>query len=100
MGIFSFFKRPVHQKFDYKPRFYDAEREEREARWARYDDKERTSDQLKSRISAGFRSKSSGSSIRANRRANIRLVIILVVLVVMTFIFLERYLPIIVEAVE
>jgi len=100
MGIFSFFKRPLHQKFDYKPRFYDADKEEREARWAKYSDDDRKVDHMRSRISAGFRSKSKGANSRAAYRSNIRLVVILILLVVLTFIFLNKYLPVIVDSIE
>ena len=101
MAIFSFFKKPLHQKFDYKPRFYDAEKEERKARLARYQEGNGGEDAMKSRISAGFKRKSrSGGAGYSSKKRNLRLVAILVVLVWMTYHFLEKYLPIIVDAVE
>lgn len=99
MAIFSFFKKPVHQKFDYKPRYYDPVKEDLEARLAAHREGGGSSEQVKSRISSGFRRKSRSSST-VNRRSNIRLIAILVALVAMTFIFLNTYLPAIIQAVE
>ena len=101
MSVFNFFKRPPHQKFDYKPRFYDPVKEEREARLAKYKEGGGDAEQVKARISAGFRSRSRTGSIRNDsKRANLRLVAILIVLIWMTYYFLDKYLPVIVDAVE
>lgn len=101
MAIFSFFKKPKHQRFDYKPRFYDPDKEDLRSRLAQYrDDPDGTVD-MKNRISSGFKRKARGSSSSSyNKRSNKRLIAIMVILVWMTYYFLQKYLPIIVEAVE
>lgn len=93
MGIFGFFKRPQHQRFDYKPRFYDAVKEEREARMAQYASSDGT-DLAKRRISSGFKRRSvSGYAGADTKRSNRRLVIILIILVFLTYYFIQKYLP-------
>lgn len=100
MGVFNFFKRPQHQKFDYKPRFYDPVKEDREARMARYKDADET-EFAKSRISSGFRRRTArGYGGGNSRQSNIRLVVILVVLILLTYYFIQTYLPQIIEIIE
>jgi hypothetical protein len=100
MGIFGFIRRPQHQKFDYKPRYYDAVKEEREARMARYKTSDGT-DLAKSRISSGLRRRSgSGYAGADTSRSNRRLVIILIVLAFLTYFFIQKYLPQIVDLLE
>jgi len=61
MAGFRFFKTPKPQRFDYKPRFYDPEKEELRDRLRSADQKEDYSaDNMKSRISGGFRRKTGG----------------------------------------
>lgn len=100
MGVFNFFRRPQHQKFDYKPRFYDPAKEEREARLAKYRSKDPAAG-VKSRISSGFRRRSArGYGGVDARRSNMRLIAILVVLIFLTYYFIQKYLPQIVDLVE
>lgn len=100
MGFFNFFKRPQHQRFDYKPRFYDADKEEREARMARYKSVDGT-DAAKSRISSGLRRRTArGYGGEDAKRSNMRLVAILVILIFLTYYFIQKYLPQIVDLVE
>ncbi len=101
MAFFSFFNRPKHQTFDYKPRFYDPDKEEREARMAKYRRDADDSSIAKSRISAGFRQRTKRGYTGTNtRRSNLRLIAILVVLLYMTYYFIQKYLPQIVDLLE
>ena len=101
MAFFSFFNRPKHQTFDYKPRFYDPDKEDREARMARYRRDADDSGIAKSRISAGFRQRTKRGYTGTNtRRSNLRLIAILVVLLYLTYYFIQKYLPQIVDLLE
>lgn len=100
MGVFNFFKRPQHQKFDYRPRFYDPEKEEREARLAKYRNEDHT-ESVKNRISAGFKRRSaSGYGGVDAKRSNMRLIAILIVLLFLTYYFIQKYLPQIIDLLE
>lgn len=101
MAFFNFFKRPRHQQFDYKPRFYDPVREEREARIARLKMKGSDTELAKSRISAGFQKRTKrGYAGVDTRRSNLRLVAILVVLLFLTYYFIQKYLPQIIDLLD
>lgn len=101
MAIFSFFKRPKHQQFDYKPRFYDPDKEDLRSRLAQYRDDAEGTAHIKNRISSGLRRKARGTgSAHSYKTSNRRLAAIFVILIWMTYYFLKKYLPIIVQAVE
>ncbi len=104
MAFFNFFKTPHHQRFDYIPRYYDADKEDLErrlkiARQQQGDDP----DAVKHRISSGFRRKQKAykaSSRAAGMRRNLVLIAILVALIFVSYVLLTVYLPRIVEMVE
>ena len=84
-------KVPKHRKFDYVPRYYDAEQEELEKRLKRYtaDSSDETS--MKERISDGFRQGYLGDDNYRKtlaKRYNLRLLYIIVILVIISYLFL------------
>ncbi len=104
MAIFSFFKSPKPKQFNFKPRYYDANKERLKEVLSRHENaSESDPDAMKSRISMGFKAKggfdrSYESKIR--RKSNRTLLLVLVVLVLLSFLLLSRYLPEIVKLVE
>ncbi len=100
MGLFNFLKLPKHQKFSYKPRHWDPEKEERDARLrlAKGNDAEA----IKGRVSAGFRNRRSTGYLgtKENKRSNRRLLYVLIILIALTYIFLSKYLPQIINFIE
>lgn len=104
MALFRFGKTVKHQRFNYIPRYYDPEKEERDARIKAArgmagDD----ADAMKARIAKGFRdrNRSSHKSQRSTtKRSNLILIFTLVLLLYITYILLTRYMPVIERALE
>lgn len=92
MALFRMFKKVQHQKFDYKPRFYDPEKEEQSKRLERYKnlgEKEDNLEYSKDRIRTGLRSRQSyaaDATYRSKqvRKSNMRLLMIIAVLIMAT----------------
>lgn len=105
MAIFNFFKVPRHRKYNYIPRYWDPDKEEREARLRELD---RISDPndieaMKSRISSGLKRKTRVSSSYRKKqmmRSNLILAGTILGLILLSFILITRYLPSILEALE
>lgn len=100
MALFSFFKTPRHQRFEYKPRFYDPQKERLEeilknAKGEGISDTELA----KSRISSAFRRRGRGhiDTKKSVRRSNYLLLAIIVILFALTYVLLTVYLPEFVE---
>ncbi len=97
MRIPSFFKQPRHQRFEYLPRHYDPDREELERKKKMYGNEKAEEEEVKSRISSGFRSRSSYARSNAYykqvRRASYLRLIILAVLILLIFMYIQVYLP-------
>lgn len=104
MALLRFFKVPKHQKYEYKPRFWDPKKEEREERLAQLKAMEGSNtDAIKARISGGIRrGYAKDASIRNKQvmRSNIILATIIVGLIVISYMVLVVYLPRIVAALE
>lgn len=104
MGLFNFGKTIKPQRFNYIPRYYDPEKEERDARIKRAmgmagDD----SEAMKTRILSDLRNRKRGSRKghqSAARRSNLILILTLATLLLLTYILLTRYLPVIERALE
>lgn len=81
--------------FDYVPRYYDEEREEREQRYSKFNntgDSETDAAKMRSRILAGLRSKYVGNAAtraQMNRQSNIRLILIIFALCLAVYILLS-----------
>ncbi|HHS94994.1 MAG TPA: hypothetical protein ENJ45_00265 [Phaeodactylibacter sp.] len=96
-----FFKIPKNQQFNYKPRYYNQQKEDLEARLraARQCDKDDV-EAMKARISGSFRQKykeQRGTHSKNLLRRNLLLIGIIVFLFCLTYAFLIYYLPRIVE---
>jgi hypothetical protein len=80
------------RNFDYKPRFYDPIKEEREERLKKYREastKEGEIENLKDRIRTGIRVKQGVSSKSENKNSNIRLLMIIIILGMMSYVLLS-----------
>ena len=98
MARFNLFKQVKHQKFDYKPRFYDRDKEELEKRLKKYealaDPESGTVEDTKNRIQSGLRSRQSYAADQSYRRkavvkSNIRLFMIIGILAIISFLFIS-----------
>jgi hypothetical protein len=89
MGLPRFIKLPGHKQFNYSPRYWDPEKEEREERIRQIKQEmgvEVPSDPNRSTIRRGsFRQVRQTAKVKANRSSNIRLVVILAVLLMLAY---------------
>ena len=90
MGLPRFIKLPGHKQFNYSPRYWDPEKEEREGRIRQIKQEmgvDVPSDPNRSTIKRGsFRQVRQKAKVKANRSSNIRLVVILAVLLMLAYI--------------
>ena len=90
MGLPRFIKLPGHKQFNYSPRYWDPEKEEREGRIRQIKQEmgvEVPSDPNRSTIKRGsFRQVRQKAKVKANRSSNIRLVVILAVLLMLAYV--------------
>ena len=101
MAFLKFTKVPRHQQFEYKPRYWNPEKEELGERLKRTEaEKSNDPEAIKARISSGFRNKGYGRSERdisfqrrETRRSNLILFAIIGVLLLLSYYFLTTYLP-------
>jgi len=88
---------PKHRQFDYKPRYWDQEAEEREERLKRLESlKDGSVAGTKARISSGFKRGYRGNSGLRRRqvmRSNLILILIVLLLLFLSYLFLTVYLP-------
>lgn len=104
MAILKFFKVPKHQRYDYKPRFWDPKKEDLKNRLDSIDaTKNGNIDGAKNRISGSFR-KGYTQNYAARKsqvfRSNMILLGIIAMLLVISYLFITKYLPKIVEVLE
>ena len=94
MGIPRFIKLPRHKQFNYSPRYWDPEKEEREERIRRIKQEmgyELPNDPTKTTIRRGsFRQAAQHTKVKATRSSNIRLAIILAVLFLLAYLLFYR----------
>ena len=94
MGIPRFIKLPTYKRFEYSPRYWDPEKEEREERIRQIKQEmgiDIPSDPNRTTIKRGsFRQVHRNTKIRASRSTNIRLVIILAVLLFLAYLIFFR----------
>ena len=100
MGFINFGNRIKHRTFDYIPRYYDAEKEEREKLVRMYGpdaDLASKTKMAQDRIKSGFRSKYRATedaySSRSKKRSNKILLYVMIVMVIVSYVFLNNYLP-------
>ena len=94
MGIPRFFKLPGYKRFEYAPRYWDPEEEEREERIRQIKQEmgvELPSGPSRTTIKRGsFRQVRQKAKVKASRNANIRLVVILAVLLFLAYLLFFR----------
>jgi hypothetical protein len=94
MGIPRFIKLPSHKRFEYSPRYWDPEKEEREERIRQIKQEmgiEVPSDPNRTTIRRGsFRQVRQQAKVKATRGSNIRLVVILAVLLFLAYLIFFR----------
>lgn len=102
MSLPRVFRTPKHQRFEYKPRHWNPQKEELENRLEEIEKmKQNDPDALKARIAKNFRRGGHGHSAarrKATLRSNMLLLGIIVALVLLSYVFLSVYLPEIVNA--
>lgn len=104
MALLRFFKVPKHQRYRYVPRYWDPKKEELEERLKRIkESKDGNIEATKARLATGFR-RGYSSDLQARRasvlRSNILLLGIIGLLLLASYVFIVKYLPTIVEALE
>ncbi len=98
MAIFNFLKTTKPIQFDFKPRYYDPEKEAREKRQKELE-KQRQEDAegMKERISAGFRRGADLSAMHYRRkmvmRSNLLVMALIAILALIAYLFINVYLP-------
>ncbi len=107
MGLFSFFKAPRHQRFNYQPRYYDPGKDKVQEIISQYQTEGSVEDgveKAKARISRNFQSsyarKGGQQTSQFNKRSNIMLVAIILALLFLAFVLLNSYLPRIIQYLE
>jgi len=94
MGIPRFIKLPGHKQFNYSPRYWDPEKEDREDRIRRIKQEmgiDLPSDPNRTTIRRGsFRQVSRNTKVKATRSSNIRLIVILVALLLIAYLLFYR----------
>jgi hypothetical protein len=105
MAFINFFRTPKHQRYDYKPRYWNQKKEELNERLQRIEKmKDGDPEEMKTRLAGSFRRGGyvKDGNFRRNqvRRSNLILLSIVVALILFSYVFLSVYLPKIVEALE
>ena len=94
MGVPRFIKLPSHKRFEYTPRYWDPEKEERDERIRQIKAEmgiEIPSDPNRSTIKRGsFRQAHQKTKVRASRSSNIRLIVILAALLLIAYLTFFR----------
>jgi hypothetical protein len=85
MAAFKFFHTPKPKGFNYKPVFFDPEKEEREKRMKYSQGETSDSTHLADRMKDGYKRYRGTDRTKAVRKHNIRLSIILFILVLVTY---------------
>ncbi len=107
MSLFGMGKRPRHKSFDYIPRYYDPDKEERQSRINTLKGKfnEGDPEAVKARIRGSFRkpiarSYETDQYKKALRRSRKMVLVITLILLLLCLYFLLEYLPNFLEAFE
>ncbi len=94
---FVMFRTPKNSQFDYKPRFWDQEKEERDERWKQLEKlRDSSVEGSKARITSGLRRGYTSNATYRKRqvlRSNFILVGIIVMLLFFCYVFLTQFLP-------
>lgn len=99
MAFLRFTKIPKHQRYEYKPRYWDPRKEELEERLRRIEEvKQGDAESVKARLAGSFRKGYQGASEggfrqRQVRRSNLVLLGIILLLLLFSYLFISVYLP-------
>ncbi|HRF40160.1 MAG TPA: hypothetical protein PK198_15320 [Saprospiraceae bacterium] len=98
MALFNFLKTTKPIQFDFKPRFYDEEKEGRQQRLKELEGlSEHDTEGIKNRISGGFRRSTDMSALHLRRkmvlRSNLMVMALVMLLALGAFLLLNVYLP-------
>lgn len=98
MALFNFLKTVKPIQFDFKPRYYDEEKEARAKRLKELEDRRSTDvEDIKERISNGFRRGADLSAMHDRRkqvmRSNIIVMALIVILALAAYVFINFYVP-------
>jgi len=100
MAFIKFTRVPKHHQFEYKPRYWNPEKEELEERLKRRETQDNDPEAIKARISTGFRNKGYGYGDREmtyrrreTKRSNYTLLLVIAVLLLLSWYFIATYLP-------
>ncbi|TXB61850.1 hypothetical protein [Phaeodactylibacter luteus] len=99
MAFIRFSKLPKHQQYQYKPRYWNPEKEDLEERLKRVEEvKAGKADGVKARLSGSFRrgyQKAEDNRFRSRqvRKSNLVLLSIIVLLLLFSYMFISVYLP-------
>lgn len=104
MALIRLFKVPKHRKYEYKPRYWNQQKEELNERLRRIEDaRQGDVEGMRDRIRAGLRqsrARDYQSMRTATIQTNIRLLVIIGILIAATYYILNYYLPRLVNLVE
>lgn len=94
MGMFRIFKMPQNQQFQYRPRFWDQEKDELEKRMKKIDRPEDvTTDEIKDSISTTFRNRGGGANPKYRNQqvmqSNKILILTILILAIFTYFILS-----------
>lgn len=103
MGLFKLFKLPKNQSFQFKPRYWDPEKEalaERLEQIRKRQQEEKDPEGMKGRIARGLRSgfqQDAAFRSRLTRRSNVRLLLIILMLAFLVYFLLVRFMPALIQ---
>ena len=107
MALLKMFRTPKNQRYDYKPRYWDPEKEALEERLGKYkSSKENDVEAVKARLSRGFRRGGSNykvsSEMRSKQlfRSNMILLAVIAILIFLAYVAFKVYVPGIVNMIE
>lgn len=111
MSLFRFNKLPKYRDFNYVPRYYDPQKEERDAIIRRAkgeagllsaEEEDPDIERAKNRINKAFRSRgiSNQYSRKSHKKSNIRVIVIVLVLSFLTYLILNFNVEVLVKMVE
>ena len=104
MALIRLFKVPKHRKYEYKPRYWDQQKEDLKERLRRIEEaKQGNTEGMRDRIRAGLRqsrARDYQSMRTATIQTNVRLLVIIGILIAATYYILNYYLPRLVNMVE
>ncbi len=98
MALFNFLKTIKPVQFDFKPRYYDQDKEERSKRLKELEElRNADTEGMKARISSGLRRSSDMSAMHYRRKAvmrsNMLVMALIVILALLAYLFVNVYLP-------